>query len=228
MVALLAIAAVAAAASSNSSQFVSAMELEEQPTAQLMVVNGTHVEPGNMLATRLEEKRPPAEGNRTLSEPVDMLQFMMQQARRQSESRRERMKEAVKKRDRMVAQAQEMMKKGPVGIRMNMETGEEELVQLERHATPSTWIGSYVIPLLMWLSLGACCLRRAQPELYELGEARALEAWKPLEAQVTRWIQERGITMQGVTRVAVSLYFLHEGAQVSPQSRIFTRIAYVH
>ena len=99
------------------------MELEEQPTAQLMVVNGTHVEPGNMLATRLEEKRPPAEGNRTLSEPVDMLQFMMQQARRQSESRRERMKEAVKKRDRMVAQAQEMMKKGPVGIRMNMETG---------------------------------------------------------------------------------------------------------
>ena len=119
------------------------------------------------------------------------------------------------RRSKMLASAQDMMRRGiPVGLQVDSLTGEETIVALEQREAPGTLVGGVLLPLLSALLLLACCLRQVQPDLYARGETGVLSHWKPIEARLTVWIRRCGITTPAVTRVAVSLYFVHEGAQV--------------
>ena len=94
----------------------------------------------------------------------------------------------------------------------------QQMIRKARDA-PNTFIGGWVLPLLLLIGCCSCCLKSCDPATHEQGEERLAAAIQngPLGQwfrEVSRQVRKRGWQLHDVTRVCVCMFFLHEGCSV--------------
>ena len=89
----------------------------------------------------------------------------------------------------------------------------------EAHDAPNTWMGGTIVPLIIICTLAACIANSAAPlQVQEVRTVLVDRAVKSRLGQAIRaalgWARRRGWTVHDVTRICVSVFFLHEGLAV--------------